>query len=762
MSQLPNADSRPVGLTPRADPPPDPSAGILACLVGALASVFQVLLLREFTAQFYGSELAFGFVLAFWLLWGGLGSRVASKRGLWSAEACLLASVAGAPAGFALLRLSGPILGLLPGEVTGFGPILAFAAAASAPTGFFLGAAFARVAALTAGGPAVAYRRESAGAAIAATAAYAVLLPLLPAGAVLATAGAAGAGVVFFLPGATRRRPHAAAAAVLCLLAAFLDAPSHSLRWRPFAPSLTEDGLYGRVQSVPAADEVTVYGNGLKAYSSGDRTASREAAGFALLQRPPGARVLILGNGFAGLAAEALRLGSASVEVVEADATLVRAVGRSLPAEERSVLADSRVRWTIADGRSFLRRSTGGYDVILVDQADPATAQVNRFFTAEFYKLAAERLAPSGVLSFRLGAAENYVGPLLARHLATQEATLRSAFPQAEIVPGAAAVFLASRGPLTIDPDRLADELERRAEAVPSFNRALLRARLHPLRRERLRASLDAAAAGLNSDDRPIAYFLHSRLWSVQKRGFDAALLGRLESLSPALLLAAAFAPLLLAAAVSAGRSRLRPPGPPPAYPFFILGLTTMAAELLLFIRWQTLHGGLYGRVSLLLGLFMAGTTAGAWLGSRIPIRGRASVLAPPAAAALLLAASAAGLDKRLGGTAFSALFALWGAWGGFFFSALSRAFPVSRIGAGKGYAADLLGSFAGALVIAAILMPLLGLDRLFAALAAVNLALLAALAAYRRGGLPRQGARGSPSLRPGPIYPIIRGHGTE
>ncbi len=744
MPKLSNGDPRPVGI--RLSAPAEP-ARLLACFVGGLASIFQILLLREFAAQFHGSELAFGFVLAFWLLWGGLGSRTASGfRRRTSAASYLLAAMASAPAGFALLRFSGPLLGLLPGEVTGFGPILAFAAAASIPMSFCLGAAFARVAAASENGPAGAYLRESAGAAVAAAAAYALLVPRLPPGAILAAAAAAAAILLLAIRGGSRKRPVAAgvygktptplsigAVTAWCLLAACLDAPSQSLRWRPFAPSLTKDGLYGRIQVVPAADEVTVYENGLKVFASGDRAASREAAGFALLQRPEGARVLIVGNGFAGLAAEALRYRPASVDVVEADASLVRAVLAALPAGERGVETDARVRWIIADGRSFLRRSAGGYDVILVDQADPATAQVNRFFTAEFFRLAATRLALGGVLSFRIGSAENYIGALLARQLRSLQAALLSAFGRAEIVPGGTAVFLASQEVLTIDPDRLADELERRGAALPSFNRELLRARLHPLRRESLRAALEAAPAILNTDDRPIAFFTQARLWSAQKKGPSTALLGRLESIPPTILLVFASAPLVLAAAVSAAGSRRR--RRPPAYPYFILGLTTMAAELLLLIRWQTLYGGLYGRVALLLGLFMAGTTVGAWLGSRLRAAARAMILAPPATAFLLLLASALGWDKRLGGVGFAALFALWGAWGGFAFAALSKAFPSRAGGEGRGYAADLMGAFAGALVPAAILLPLVGFDRLFATLAVVNLALLAALAAERRFG---------------------------
>ncbi|MCX6560343.1 MAG: hypothetical protein NTZ26_07490 [Candidatus Aminicenantes bacterium] len=722
MPDLPNADPRAVDL--KLQP--------AAARLGFLASAWQILLLREFAAQFYGSELSFGFVLAFWLLWGGLGSRSGGGRrpGCASAENLLLAALFGAPIGFAMLRLSGPALGLLPGEVTGFGPILIFAAAATGPMNFFLGAAFARAA--SSGSSAGAYFWESAGAAAGAAVSYAILLPFLSTGAALAAVGIIGV-LASRLDGPKARRGLVlAAAAGWSLLPAVLDAPGQVLHWRPFELVLTTDGRYGRVQVIRAAGEVTVYENGLKSFTAGDKAAGEEAAGFALLQRPRTGRVLLLGNGFAGLAAEVLRYGPEAVEIVETDPTLFQSVKRFLPPEDIAALADPRIVLTIADGRAYLSRQSPGFDVILIGLPDPASAQINRFYSSEFFRLAAGRLKPGGVISFRAAAAENYVSPVLARYLGTHEATLKTAFSRVEVVPGASAVFLASQGPLTLDPDQLADELERRGVETASFNRGFLRARLHPLRRERLRTALAAADAAINSDDRPIGFLYQTGLWSAQKRGPDAALLNFLASTRPLVLLLAAFLPLLAAMAVSLVRSRRRA-RTPPAYPFAVIGLTTMAVEILLLIRYQTLYGGLYGRVALLLGLFMAGTATGAWLAARRRTAGPLDILIPPISSFALLGLSAWGWDKALGPILFAGLFPIWGCWGGYLFAALSRARPAPAEKAGRGYAADLLGAFAGSLVLAAILLPLLGLDRLFAALAGVNLALLAALALDRR-----------------------------
>ena len=65
-----DAHPRDLGLKPRLPP----------FLLGFLAAAFQIYLLREFSAEFYGNELTFGLFLGSWLLWGGLGSLVRPRR----------------------------------------------------------------------------------------------------------------------------------------------------------------------------------------------------------------------------------------------------------------------------------------------------------------------------------------------------------------------------------------------------------------------------------------------------------------------------------------------------------------------------------------------------------------------------------------------------------------------------------------------------------------------------------------------------------
>jgi hypothetical protein len=65
----------------------------------------------------------------------------------------------------------------------------------------------------------------------------------------------------------------------------------------------------------------------------------------------------------------------------------------------RDVLADPRIRLTIADGRNFLLASSEAYDVIRLDPPELHTAGVVNLYTREFYELARAHLNPGGIFS---------------------------------------------------------------------------------------------------------------------------------------------------------------------------------------------------------------------------------------------------------------------------------------------------------------------------------------------------------------------------
>jgi spermidine synthase len=109
-------------------------------------------------------------------------------------------------------------------------------------------------------------------------------------------------------------------------------------------------------------------------------------------------RVLIIGGGDGGMAREVLRHSTvAHVTMVEIDAGVVEFSKLHLPMLSQGAFDDPRLELVIADGAEFIRSTSGGFDVIIVDSTDPiGPGEV--LFSETFYGHARRALAPGGIL----------------------------------------------------------------------------------------------------------------------------------------------------------------------------------------------------------------------------------------------------------------------------------------------------------------------------------------------------------------------------
>jgi spermidine synthase len=702
-----------------------------AFLVGFVATSFQVYLLREFSVHFYGNEMTYGLGLGGWLLWGGLGSIVASRRKIPPSRFVpgLLAVAALFPVGLAALRLSRFPLHLLPGEITGLALMLPFALGLSLLVSFPLGALFVLAVRLGDGDLSRTWIWECLGAAAGGLVVSLGLTPHLSNWQGVALVGAAAAAAAVLIPGG--KRTTAGLALVLPVLAAFwiLDFPTQKLFWRPFELEASRDTPYGKLQVIRLREQVSLYSNGLPVFSSGETAAAEDSIHFAFLQAPDARRALLIGGGAGGGLAEALKYPRVRIDYVELDPEIFRLSLAYLPPADRAAFENDRVRVYARDGRSFLRASRDTYDLIVLALPEPANAQVNRFYTREFFELARSRLSAAGVLSFKLSSVENYISPERGRFLATIFKTLRTAFPNVEVVPGATNVFLASRAGLTLDAETLSARVESLGLRTLYVRREFLSGRLDPLKREFLRRALESGPAGLNTDRSPVSYFFDSILWNSQFRSIEPRLLIFLSRVPAVWLLGAPLLIILLAL--------LLLPAKRPAFtltPLLFLGFTQIVAELVVLIWFETLYGLVYGRLALLLAAFMAGLFAGASLSRRLSSLRSSRPLVIQAGITFWVGALGLLLQTRPPQVFFYLFLLSLGFLGGHQFIVTNRIFLKRRADYGLGYGLDLLGSFVGAVTASSIFIPLAGLTGLAVFLFCVNGLSLASIA-LRRGG---------------------------
>ena len=224
---------------------------------------------------------------------------------------------------------------------------------------------------------------------------------------------------------------------------------------------------YGKVIVTESDGQFDFLENGVPIISTRDDQHVEETVHYAMVQRPEARRVLLVSGGISGTAREILKYDVRAVDYVELDPLILALGKRYLPAN----LADGRIRVINTDGRLFVKQTSEKYDVAIIDVPAPATAQLNRFYTAEFLEEVKRVLAGDGVVCFALGRYENYVSPELARMLSSACLSLKHSFRNVLAIPGSRVFFLGSDGPLSAD---IAGRIEQRHIKTKLVNRHYL------------------------------------------------------------------------------------------------------------------------------------------------------------------------------------------------------------------------------------------------------------------------------------------------
>jgi spermidine synthase len=618
--------------------------------------------MRELIVVFYGNEISLGIILAGWLLWTAIGSSMLGRvpRG-WRDARRLVASleilIAGVfPLTVFAVRASRPMLESVPGEILGPAPMFLTSFATLSLFCLLSGSLFAAGSRLcseetcssTASAASSVYLFEAAGSGLGGILASLVLIryftsfDIAACVALLNLLAAAWIGV--------RTPAYRRAAMALLLVAALfipsaarrLEAKSLAMLWHGFSLVDSRNSVYGNLALVATSESRSLFENGLRILTVPDPSAAEEAVHFALLEHAAPRSLLLIGGGINGSLEQALQYSSLErIDYVELDPAILGVAESHFAQVWSRARSDPRVFVHPMDGRLFLKTSKTRFDVIIINLPDPFTAQLNRFYTQEFFLEAARKLNSGGVLSFQVTGAENYVSQELADLLRCLEKTLRSVFPETIAIPGETVHFLASSRPggLTRDSTVLMTRLHVRRIHTQYFREYYVPFQMSPDRMQDLELEIEPkAATPINRDFSPIAYYFDVVLWNSR---FHSRWRDLLESLAAlrfgALAVTVAFGLLALTLASglferrgvaphrssSSDTAPVRDLGtvrPRQAYRATLglcvaaMGFTLLGLEVLLLLGFQALYGYVYQQLAILLALFMVGMAGGAWL----------------------------------------------------------------------------------------------------------------------------------------------------
>jgi spermidine synthase len=767
-------------------------------LIGFTAAIAQIVLLRELMVVFYGNESSLGLMLASWFFWtaagsslaGYLATRARQPRRLMAGIQVLIAAIL--PCTILAVRAAKGLLQTVPGEVLGPGPMLLTSFCTLGPLCILSGALFTvgskvyQTAADTSAGESTGsvYLWEAVGSSGGGMLAGWLLIRYLSSLdiawflALLNLMAACGLAISRRPRGrqATKtdrlsyhhlRRAAMAGLVGIAALLAFsgwprnLEAISQAHFWRGLHLIATRNSVYGSLAVVGTEGSRSVYENGVVLFNVPDPPAAEEAVHYALLEHPSPRSLLLIGGGLNGSIAQALRHPTLErVDYVEIDPAILDLAREYFPNQWLALQSDPRVHVHVTDGRLFLKTTQSTFDVVIVNLPEPQNAQLNRFYTVEFFREASRKLSPSGLLSFQLRSSENYISPELGQFLRSIRKSLLAVFPEVSAIPGETVHFFAARqaGVLASGADELLARLHARHLETSYVGEYFIPFRMTPDRMADLETQIrpdpkGAPSTPVNRDFAPVAYYFDVALWSSQFNQGYRHLFRAMAEVSFGTVLATVGT--LLALLAVGGRLRWGRPSPfvagqcqretgdknrspiPPrcattqfaaGFCTASTGFTMIGLEMLLLLAFQAVYGYVYQQLAVLIAAFMAGMALGSWLELRRAVHGGMRVLAMTqvlAAAAPLVLLGLFEAIGRANGTlltlaasqiAFPALALVSGMLGGYEFAVASRIFfggtettNSASHRPGTLYALDLAGSCLGAVLFSAWLVPVYG-----------------------------------------------------
>ncbi|MCP4347426.1 MAG: hypothetical protein GY795_18125 [Desulfobacterales bacterium] len=491
------------------------------------------------------------------------------------------------------------------------------------------------------------------------------------------------------------------------------------------------DTPYNNLALIKEKNLFTLFANGLWAFSSPDPQTAEKSVHLALLQHPHPKRVLLISGGVAGLVDEILKHHDITrVDYIEPDPDLIRLAEDYLPAPGTMLLVTAEIHMFHEDAGTFIRQQGHTYDVILMNVGDPVNAQMNRFYTVEFYRQIKKRLNPGGIFSFAVSSSPEMLGTAQVKFLQSVFATITGVFPQVSVYAGDNARFFATdtQGKLVTDANELIARITEKNLQLKYVRDYYLFDILDPFRMDYFRTLLTENSGEkdrpkMNRNLAPTCYFNNLVLWGTQiHKGFKKFLI--LLSEKQMWLLATAII-LCAVAAIGAGYS-----GTAKATGLCVMavGGMEMALEIVIILGFQIMAGFVYKQLALIIAFFMAGLGLGTGLVAWFSKYRQASVFFPARAQTWLILVQAVLCFYLIGitgllyllqnliipvGRIFSVLAFIGGILGGSHFSLAvktvsGQATPSAMTGGGL-YALDITGSAGGALAASLFLLPLYG-----------------------------------------------------
>ncbi|MFQ5862065.1 MAG: fused MFS/spermidine synthase [Candidatus Brocadiales bacterium] len=756
-------------------------------LIGAHATIAQVLLVRELLVVFYGNELCLGVIFAAWLLGVAVGAGVGGrlirrvKNRLVVFLFLLLALCLVLPMQVSTIRLLRYLIDVPYGQHISILSLLWSSPFIIMPFSFIVGFIFPFSVSVfhgfTRGGATdigAVYILESIGSLIGGAMFTFVLAPKsfsYETMAMLTSLVLINLLVLTLLIWkASSRKVLLGVSASLLIVSLWLifsggikqvESFFVEKRWQSFSPSIrlieSVDSKYQNIVVGKEQDQYSVYSNGQYAFAFPNLYEYGPVAHLVISEHPSPRRVLLIGGGIGGLVGEMLKYPLEELHYIELDPKLLEVTERYLSDEDRTALADERVKIFPVDGRYFVKKARGKYkyDIVFINVPDPSTAALNRFYTLEFFREVKRLLEHDGILVTSISSAVVYIGEVVGSYTGSVYRTLQETFAHVIVTPGQTNYYFACSEPniITTDLDTLISRYKERNIETNAFSQYHFLPYLEPWQvrfmAEHLKSRRDLL---INTDSKPVTYFYNLLLWDQFAGGQLQGLLRSLSKLKLWFFLAAIglFLVVRLITANFALRNIAREKRFNSLFAIATTGFAGIALEIILIFAFQNIYGYVYEMIGLIVALFMLGLAVGGYVSNAVILKKDRDwlkiltyMVGGVVAYSLAIILFLKWFPFQYAGSEafFMLLIVIPGIITGLEFPIASRIYLEEEVDSGRTAgmvnSADHVGAFLGAILTGIVLVPILGIAgtcTIIAALNGASLALLIALVIKIRG----------------------------
>jgi len=524
------------------------------------------------------------------------------------------------------------------------------------------------------------------------------------------------------------------------------------------------DSKYQHIDIGRQAEQYNIYLNGQYASAFPNEYEYAQIAHLVMTQHPSPKHVLLIGSGLGGLVSEMLLHPVAFLDYLELDQRLLQISDKYLSPSDRQALSDSRVTIIHQDGRYYVKNTPKRqyYDVILVNTPDPSTAFLNRFYTLEFFKEAQKILKSDGVLIVSASSAVTYIGKEVGSYTGSLYRTLHEAFQGVLVTPGQANFYFACNKDdiTTLNIETLMERYRKSQVKSDYFSEYLFYTLLQPEQVKFIESQLGQRKDLLvNTDARPVTYFLNLVLWDSLTGGRLHALFHVLKDMKLQLFLipiVIALAGRIIYVVLRQFKPNINHPESVEEFnPYYTkqlktnclialatTGFTGIALEIVLLYAFQNIYGYIYERMGVIVAVFMVGLAFGGYITNRIIQKsnlkwvnllmvfegaiGFYALVLP----FIIYVLSFYSIAAEVGLTCF---IGIAGVLTGLEFPLVNKLFMQSNkdmaVSAGVTDGADHIGAFLGAILTGVIFLPLLGVFGTCLILATLNMLSLALIA---------------------------------